>query len=39
VLGSFRASGVTPICMERLKAYGVHLPASIFNEVHEVKEK
>src|SRR5258705_11046477 len=39
VLGRFRASGVTPICMERLKAYGIHLPASIFNEVHEVKEK
>jgi pilus assembly protein CpaF len=39
VLGSFHGNGVTPICMERLKAYGIHLPASIFNEVHEVKEK
>src|SRR5712692_1489971 len=25
VLGSFRASGATPLCMERLKAYGIHL--------------
>ncbi len=32
VLGSFRASGNTPICLERLKAYGIHLPASIFHE-------
>ncbi len=33
------ASGNTPLCLERLKAYGIHLPKSIFNEVHEVKEK
>jgi len=25
--------------MERLKSYGIHLPASIFHETHEVKEK
>jgi pilus assembly protein CpaF len=39
VVGFFRASGNTPICLERLKSYGVHLPASIFHETHEVKEK
>ena len=39
VVGFFRASGNTPICLERLKSYGIHLPASIFHETHEVKEK
>jgi pilus assembly protein CpaF len=39
VLGRFHGNGVTPICMERLRAYGIHLPASIFNEVHDVREK
>ena len=39
VLGSFRATGVQPICLERLKAYGIHLSQSIFQEAHEVKEK
>jgi pilus assembly protein CpaF len=39
VLGSFRGMGVRPICMDRLKAYGIHLPASIFQEVHEVRER
>jgi pilus assembly protein CpaF len=39
VLGSFRATGVQPICLERLKAYGIHLSSSIFAEAHEVKEK
>ena len=39
VLGSFRASGATPVCLDRLKAYGIHLSASIFQEAHEVKEK
>jgi pilus assembly protein CpaF len=39
VLGRFRGSGARPICLERLKAYGIHLPASIFEEEHEVKEK
>src|SRR5712672_4016122 len=28
VLGMFRGNGNTPICMERLKSYGIHLPAS-----------
>ncbi len=39
VVGTMRGSGNTPICLERLKAYGVHLSPSIFNEVHEIKDK
>ena len=39
VLGRFRATGARPICLDRLKAYGIHLSASIFQEEHEVKEK
>jgi pilus assembly protein CpaF len=39
VLGSFRGTGARPVCMDRLKAYGIHLSQSIFSEVHEVKEK
>ncbi len=38
VLGKFKGNGITPLCMERLKGYGVHLSPSIFHEVHEVKE-
>jgi pilus assembly protein CpaF len=37
-LGKFRATGYKPRCMDRLKAYGVHLPQSIFNEEMEVKD-
>jgi len=39
VVGRFRATGERPLCSERLKAYGIHLSASIFEEEHEVKEK
>src|SRR5579862_5420101 len=39
VLGMFRGCGAKPICLERLKAYGVTLSPAIFNEAHEVKEK
>ena len=39
VLGRFHGNGVQPLVLERLKAYGVNLSPSIFNEVHEVKEK
>ena len=39
VLGCFRATGARPLCLDRLKAYGIHLSASIFEEKHEVKEK
>jgi len=39
VLGQFHASGNRPLCLDRLKAFGIHLSASIFEEMHEVKEK
>ena len=39
VVGRFRAMGVTPSCVDRLRAYGIHLSRSIFNEVVEVHEK
>jgi pilus assembly protein CpaF len=39
VVGRFRGCGVRPQCLERLRAYGVHLSPAIFDEVHEVKEK
>src|SRR4051812_11648047 len=39
VLGRFRATGNRPICLDRLKAYGIHLSNSIFQEEHEVKER
>ncbi len=38
VMGSFAATGVKPDVLERMKAYGVHLPSSIFTERHELKE-
>ena len=38
-LGSFRATGARPANAGRMKAYGVQLPPSIFNEVHEVKDR
>jgi pilus assembly protein CpaF len=39
VLGKFAASGTRPLCLDRLKAYGIHLSQSIFDEVREVKER
>jgi pilus assembly protein CpaF len=39
VLGRFRGTGVRPVYLDRLKAYGIHLSSSIFQEQHEVKEK
>src|SRR3954454_3096798 len=33
VLGTFRGMGNTPLCLDRLKAYGVRLSPSIFKEV------
>ena len=39
VLGRFAATGHKPLCIDRLKAYGIHLTQSIFHEVREVKEK
>ena len=38
VIGRFQAMGNTPLCMDRLRGFGIHLPESIFREVHEVKE-
>ncbi len=38
VLGVFRGCGANPLCLERLKAYGVTLSLAIFNEQHEVKD-
>jgi len=39
VLGRFAATGVRPLCLNRLQAYGVHLPASIFEEEQVLKER
>src|SRR5436305_1584854 len=39
VLGGFRGHGNKPVCLDRLKGYGIHLPAAIFRETHEVKER
>ncbi|MDZ4802364.1 MAG: CpaF family protein [Bryobacteraceae bacterium] len=35
-LGTFRASGHRPKVLERLKAYGVHIESSVFEEVLEI---
>jgi pilus assembly protein CpaF len=37
VLGRFKSTGVQPHFMDRLKAYGIHLPASIFTESQALK--
>ena len=39
VLGKFRATGYRPLCLERLKAYGIQLPDSIFSEQMEIKDR
>ncbi len=39
VTGRFRATGARPICTDRLKAYGIHLSQSIFQETHELRER
>jgi pilus assembly protein CpaF len=39
VLGKFAATGAKPQCIDRLKAYGVHLTASIFSEAQELKDR
>jgi pilus assembly protein CpaF len=39
VLGKFRATGYRPACLDRLKAYGIHLSQSIFQEEHEVRDR
>ena len=39
VLGKFRATSYRPACLDRLKAYGIHLSQSIFLEEHEVRDR
>ncbi|HWC95540.1 MAG TPA: CpaF family protein [Candidatus Sulfopaludibacter sp.] len=39
VLGTFRGCGARPVCLDRMKGYGIHLSNAIFSETHEVKEK
>ncbi len=38
VQGRFRATGYRPRCMARMKAYGIHLSSSIFQEEAVLKE-
>jgi pilus assembly protein CpaF len=37
--GTFAATGVRPHLLERLKSFGIHLPASIFTEEQELRER
>ena len=37
VIGRFRGAGYVPKCMQRLKAYGIHVSPTIFNEEHVLK--
>jgi len=39
VLGKFAATGTRPQFMDRLKAYGLHLPDSVFRETQELKDR
>jgi pilus assembly protein CpaF len=39
VLGKFAATGQRPQFMDRLKAYGLHLPDSVFRETQELKDR
>ena len=39
ILGQFAASGVKPHCLARLKAYGIHLSQSIFQEKYAIKDR
>ena len=39
VVGRFRASGVPPLCLDRLRGWGIHLSKSIFHEVVEIQDK
>lgn len=38
IMGRFKATGFKPRCMTRLKAYGIHLSPSIFQEEVALKE-
>ena len=37
VIGRFRGAGYVPKCMQRLKAYGIHVSPTVFNEEHVLK--
>lgn len=37
-VGTFRATGYKPLCLERLRAYGQHVDESIFSEVVRIGE-
>ena len=39
VVGRFRGTGARPICLDRMKGFGIHLSSAIFQETHEVKDK
>lgn len=39
VLGKFAATGVRPHFLDRLQAFGIHLPDSIFSEERELRER
>ena len=37
VIGRFRGAGYVPKCMQRLKAYGIHVSPTVFHEEHVLK--
>jgi pilus assembly protein CpaF len=39
VVGRFRGCGVQPLCLDRLRGFGIHLSKAIFDEVVEVGDK
>ena len=39
VVGTFRATGNQPLCLDKLRGFGIRLSKAIFHETHEVKEK
>jgi pilus assembly protein CpaF len=39
VLGRFAATGSRPHCLDRLRAYGIHLPSSVFAEQQELRAR
>jgi pilus assembly protein CpaF len=36
VLGQLRPTGIRPKFADRLRAHGMHLPASMFTDVHRI---
>jgi pilus assembly protein CpaF len=39
VVAKFVATGERPVCLDRLKSYGVRLPESVFSETQELKPR